>query len=66
MLTPLGSDGWPGTGTMPRLNGTDPSWAELYTGGASEVSRYRQGANRGLQGLHPVAAMRARPKRRMG
>jgi len=42
MLTSLDSNGWPGTG---------PSWPESYTGGAGALLVYRQGANRGLQGL---------------
>src|SRR5690554_4608936 len=51
MLTTLDSNGWLGTGTMPRQDDTGPSWPNSYTGGASALLVYRQGANRGLQGL---------------
>lgn len=51
MLTSLDANGWPGMGTMPRRDGTGPSWPESYTGGASALLVYRQGANLGLQGL---------------
>jgi len=51
MLTSLDSNGWAGMGTMPRRDGTGPSWPHSYTGGASALFVYRLGANRGLQGL---------------
>jgi hypothetical protein len=34
--------------TLPRQDGTGPSWPESYTGGASALLVYRQDANRGL------------------
>lgn len=51
MLTYLDSNGWPDMGTMPSRDGTGPSWPDSDTGGASALLVYRQGANRGLQGL---------------
>jgi len=51
MLTSLDANGWPDMGTMPRRDGPGPSWPDSYTGGASALLVYRQGANRGLQGL---------------
>lgn len=51
MLTSLDANGWPGMATMPRQDRTGPSWPDSYTGGASALLVYRQGANRGLQGL---------------
>jgi len=51
MLTSLDANGRLGMGTMSRRDGTGPSWPDSYTGGASALLVYRQGANRGLQGL---------------
>lgn len=51
MLTPLDTNGWPDKGTMPRPDGTGPSWPDSYTGGASALPLHRQAANLGLQGL---------------
>ena len=51
MLTSLDSTGRSGIGTVHRQDSTGPSWPESYTGGASAVLAYRQGANLGLQGL---------------
>lgn len=51
MLTSLDSNGWPDMRTMLRRDGPGPSWPDSYTGGASALLAYRQGANLGLQGL---------------
>lgn len=51
MLTSLDSNGWLDMPTMPRGDGAGPFWPESYTGGASALLAYCQGANRGLQSL---------------
>lgn len=66
MLTSLDANGWPGTGMMLRRDGTGPSWANSYTGGASALLVYRQGANRDLQGLRFAPEDRDPPRRRTG
>jgi len=58
MLTSLDANGRSGMGTMSRRDGTGPSWPHSYTGGASALLVYRQGANRGLQGLRFAPAGR--------
>ena len=56
MLTSLDANDQPDMGTMSRRDGTGPSWPDSYTGGASALLVYRQGANRGLQGLRFAVA----------
>ena len=51
MLTALGSNGGLGSLTPTLQDATGPSRGSSYAGGGSAALGYRQGANRGLQGL---------------
>jgi len=66
MLTSLDANDRPDMGTMPRRDGTGPSWPDSYTGGASALLVYREGANQGLQGLRFALGGRDLPRRRTG